>query len=408
MTKYRPNNKLTQEQREEIAHLVNTGIPHSHLAREYGVSVANISVISRQKSKWIPKESIAQTQDSQFFYAQQIYAHQLSLSDRARRCIEEYVFRPFANQAADFAPFNESPYTVLARSIFRKPELLREEPLELHKRLSSYALEILKYGAELNIFCFSKKQMLEKIVTTAAEIEKANLRQDEQKRNSGLQQKVDELLGTLTEREREIIQTYYGISDNRPRTLDEVAQVYDTSRERVRQIQLKAMQRLRHPSRGRQLASFLKIEDYYQPLESDPLKIQLDEFELSFRLKTCLERVGAVTLGDVVQYSGRELCSYRNFAEGTLSELNNLLGRYGLRLKGTPEKDESDPLKIPLDHFQLGIRARRLLMNLNALTLDDVTRFSEQDLMNQPNFGQTSLNEVKVLLEKHNLRLKDS
>ena len=62
---------------------------------------------------------------------------------------------------------------------------------------------------------------------------------------------------TLTFREREIIKLRYGIGDGYTYTLEEVGRIFRVTRERVRQIEAKAVRKLRHPVRARQLASFL-------------------------------------------------------------------------------------------------------------------------------------------------------
>ena len=72
-----------------------------------------------------------------------------------------------------------------------------------------------------------------------------------------LKERIDDVLGTLTFREREIIKLRYGIGDGYTYTLEEVGRIFRVTRERVRQIEAKAVRKLRHPVRARQLASFL-------------------------------------------------------------------------------------------------------------------------------------------------------
>jgi RNA polymerase primary sigma factor len=81
-----------------------------------------------------------------------------------------------------------------------------------------------------------------------------------------LKERIDEVLSTLTFREREIVKLRYGIGDGYTYTLEEVGRIFRVTRERVRQIEAKAVRKLRHPVRARQLASFL---DGVQVLE-DP------------------------------------------------------------------------------------------------------------------------------------------
>ncbi len=73
-----------------------------------------------------------------------------------------------------------------------------------------------------------------------------------------LRQKIDSLLKTLTWREREIIRLRYGLTDGYTYTLEEVGRIFKVTRERVRQIEAKAVRKLQHPIRSQQLSGFLK------------------------------------------------------------------------------------------------------------------------------------------------------
>jgi RNA polymerase primary sigma factor len=72
-----------------------------------------------------------------------------------------------------------------------------------------------------------------------------------------LKERIEDVLNTLTFREREIVKLRYGIGDGYTYTLEEVGRIFRVTRERVRQIEAKAVRKLRHPVRARQLASFL-------------------------------------------------------------------------------------------------------------------------------------------------------
>ena len=73
-----------------------------------------------------------------------------------------------------------------------------------------------------------------------------------------LRKQVRDVLGTLNERERTVLQLRYGLEDGRSRTLEEVGRVFGVTRERIRQIEAKALRKLRHPSRSRKLRDFLE------------------------------------------------------------------------------------------------------------------------------------------------------
>jgi RNA polymerase primary sigma factor len=66
------------------------------------------------------------------------------------------------------------------------------------------------------------------------------------------------VLASLAEREAGIVRLRFGLTDGRPRTLDEIGQVYGVTRERIRQIESKTMTKLRHPSRSRLLRDFME------------------------------------------------------------------------------------------------------------------------------------------------------
>ena len=73
-----------------------------------------------------------------------------------------------------------------------------------------------------------------------------------------LKEQVGHVLGTLTDRERRVLQLRFGLEDGRSRTLEEVGQEFGVTRERIRQIEAKALRKLRHPTRSRKLKDFLE------------------------------------------------------------------------------------------------------------------------------------------------------
>ena len=75
--------------------------------------------------------------------------------------------------------------------------------------------------------------------------------------NELLKDEISEVHLTLTEREEKVIRLRFGLEDGRPRTLEEVGQLFGVTRERIRQIEAKALRKLRHPSRSRKLKDYL-------------------------------------------------------------------------------------------------------------------------------------------------------
>jgi len=74
---------------------------------------------------------------------------------------------------------------------------------------------------------------------------------------SVFQDRLDQVLGSLTEREEKVLRLRFGLGDGYPRTLEEVGSVFNVTRERVRQIEAKALRKMRHPTRARELKPFM-------------------------------------------------------------------------------------------------------------------------------------------------------
>ena len=75
---------------------------------------------------------------------------------------------------------------------------------------------------------------------------------------SMLKEQLMEVLGTLTDREQKVLKLRFGLEDGRARTLEEVGKEFDVTRERIRQIEAKALRKLRHPSRSKKLKDYLE------------------------------------------------------------------------------------------------------------------------------------------------------
>lgn len=149
------------------------------------------------------------------------------------------------------------------------------------------------------------------------------------------------------------------------------------------------------------------------------LRIPITDFELSVRARNCLNRMEIQTLGDLVKKSEVELLSYKNFGETSLNEIKDILRANGLRLGMEKDDGTIDASKlrtevgpsteeageIPISELQLSVRSRRTVDRLGCKTVGDLARKSEAELLAQPNFGHTSLNEIKHKLENLGLHL---
>jgi len=78
-------------------------------------------------------------------------------------------------------------------------------------------------------------------------------------KKSRVKELIEVYSGLLTDREKKILDLRFGIADGSPRTLEEVGNIFKVTRERVRQIEAKALRKLRHPTRSRRLRTFLDM-----------------------------------------------------------------------------------------------------------------------------------------------------
>ena len=74
-----------------------------------------------------------------------------------------------------------------------------------------------------------------------------------------LREDLHEVLGSLSPRERDVLRLRFGMDDGRQRTLEEVGQLFGVTRERIRQIEAKALRKLRHPNRSKRLKEYIEV-----------------------------------------------------------------------------------------------------------------------------------------------------
>ena len=150
------------------------------------------------------------------------------------------------------------------------------------------------------------------------------------------------------------------------------------------------------------------------------LRTPVTDFELSVRSRNCLAKMGIRTLGDLVCKTEPELLSYKNFGETSLMEIQQILTSKNLRLgmdqdellNGSfgparqPVGDLSDPRNRPIAELELSVRSRRVVDMFKLRVIGDLCVKTEAELMACPNFGQTSLNEIRTKLDDFGLALK--
>ena len=168
----------------------------------------------------------------------------------------------------------------------------------------------------------------------------------------------------------------------------------------------------------------MEVEDLHRrglPEPPDILSAPIDHFELSSRSRKCLDRLGIETLGDLTKTTEDELIKSRNFGEASLQEIKQLLARNDLRLgsavKRSPGEDPDDSeneasgdeaakLNLPIDSLNLSTRSRRCMDNLQIATVGELVQNTEKDLLEMPNFGRKSIEEIKKKLSALGLELK--
>ncbi|MEZ5965886.1 MAG: DNA-directed RNA polymerase subunit alpha C-terminal domain-containing protein [Planctomycetota bacterium] len=158
------------------------------------------------------------------------------------------------------------------------------------------------------------------------------------------------------------------------------------------------------------------------------LRTPINDFELSVRSRNCLAKMNIRTLGDLVKKTEPELLSYKNFGETSLNEIKEILRNKGLRLGMTveelsgrdfgvpeapqlspeeaPDPNSPDPARRPVTELDLSVRSRRIVDLLKIRTIGDLANKTEAELLACPNFGQTSLNEIKTKLDELGLSLR--
>jgi DNA-directed RNA polymerase subunit alpha len=158
------------------------------------------------------------------------------------------------------------------------------------------------------------------------------------------------------------------------------------------------------------------------------LRTPINDFELSVRSRNCLAKMNIRTLGDLVKKTEGELLSYKNFGETSLTEIKEILKNKGLRLGMTadelmskdlgemtepavrteeqPDPNSPDPSRRPISELDLSVRSRRIVDLLKIRTIGDLANKTEAELLACPNFGQTSLNEIKTKLDEFGLSLR--
>lgn len=173
-----------------------------------------------------------------------------------------------------------------------------------------------------------------------------NVRELIAQQDSQLKEKVREVLNTLTEREREIVGLRYGLSDGKRYTIKEVGKRCMVTRERVRQIEARAIRKFQLPKTYNILAPYVERE--LIPIEPqiaeqrilankdipfDLIQKQVSELVLSIRTRKLLRRAGVDTIRELCNLTEQDILSVRNSGYTSLNEIKRILQDIGLSLK---------------------------------------------------------------------------
>lgn len=145
-------------------------------------------------------------------------------------------------------------YNTLEREFEREPtsaELAQELKIDINELTEMLKISGKPVSVDAPIFSGENSCLLDVIENNQIPAPDNNLMTD------GLKKEITKALSTLSEREAEVVKLYFGLNKEHPLTLDEIGEKFHLTRERVRQIKEKAIQRLRHTSRSRNLKLFL-------------------------------------------------------------------------------------------------------------------------------------------------------
>ncbi len=264
---------------------------------------------------------------------------------------------------------------------------------------------------------------------------------------------LNKAIGTLNPREIEIIKKRYGLEDGKPRKYNEIGADYNVTAERIKQIEIKALRKLRHPSRIKNIvlkedeakkyidevfnsksnAMFYPDEEYkdipcdldYNELkgvvearikaEAEREKVKdnnnnddiektekIEEFDFSIRTFNCLKRAGIHTTADLIGKTEEELKKIRNLGQRGYDEVIEILSKpqYGIALKdGVIVKDDNEE-KVKEDKSQEDNQD-----NKKTYTELEEARQAKAALEAQMRELNAKINEAKELLESYNKAL---
>ncbi len=210
MGKHKRSDKLTQEQRKEIALLVNSGISRKLLAKDYKVSIHTIQAISKQIRRWIEEEKITTNKEQGFQYAQTIYPQ---LNPRPRKYIFNFVYEPLIRDIQKYL-IGESQERLFFKAVLGPKSLPNIDKKALAKyraRIRRRAWVLIHDGVKKGVIYDNLQQAVVDMGYLIVKLEEANLGPRDRKIRDSLRKGINQVLKTLTSRERRIVKLRCGI-----------------------------------------------------------------------------------------------------------------------------------------------------------------------------------------------------
>lgn len=437
MRKYQT--KLSEQQKEYIT-ILGRYVKSADLGNEFNVSQSTISNLKREKGM----KTFNRKYKKRLNTAIDTY---LTTSDQyIKDKTIELVFLPIAKEVAKS----------IGEEVILRP---RDEYLRLYKALFGYKFDGYVYREipEEKIEIKKKikgEEIINKIINKLIIIDYVLNKQFNNKSNlidhlkddiikdlsveqykpipSELKAEFDDSLSTLTEREEKVLKYRFGIKDGHPRTLEEIGSIFNVGKERIRQIEAKALRKLHHPTRSRKLRDtkevYLNYLTHLKGLPEEHLKkesletklcqltSQIDKIEISPELKELLKSVIENSRHQLIKYRlADDVESSLNFAfqiklaeyiDSKLIELKGYTHEDWIKLFEQNKKIElTKQLSTPIRSLELSVRSSNCLKEANIQIIRDLVQKSEKELLSRRNFGKKSLAEIKGILTKMGLSL---
>ncbi len=406
--------ELSDIEKQRVVNLASCGVDFKNIAKEYRVGK---ELINEAVDEYIKEGKVPKRENTRFIFGINQY---LATTDaELKEKIRKYVFEPIAKKVY---------YKFITWDVVRSPEhrLFRAAfGINLEERLPKevpFEISQDKILADIEDYIENRKGKIKSIQDIYYGVIN-EIKEDYKRKSQGLlSQDTKEIfknaLDTLRDREKKVLEYRFGLIDGQPRTLEEVGEVFRVNRERIRQIEAKALRNLRHPTRSRKLTN---IFDY---------ETELEEIKRRGNLGSVYDRVMKV-IDDSIK--GLEsVIEQAKIKEKPITPVNMILldfhktakDSYVTLLKRTKRLYEEADINVkakeegeigtkyltslfstPITELELSIRSANCMRESNIRTVGELVKRKEEDLLNLRNFGKKSLAEIKGILEKMGLSL---